>query len=609
MDSKDQGDSFFGLGKVFRVALDLQRHMLDTTVEALKKPASEHNTMLEGMADMVGSILKGVAADPQKLLMRQLELMENHIKLGQNALLRMLGEHPEPLIREPVQDRRFTDPEWTEHFLFDFIKQSYLLSSRAIMQTVEDIGGLDEMEHKRLEYYMRQLISALAPTNFAATNPEVLRKAVETKGENLVQGMRQYLEDKERSSQLLSVAMTDPTAFEVGRNVANTPGKVIHQNRLMQLIQYSPSTDSVYRAPLLIIPSWVNKYYILDLSPKNSFVKWAVEQGFTVFMVSWVNPDSSHREASFEDYMREGILEALDVIEHTTGERKVLSAGYCLGGILLAATLAWMAKKGDDRIIGATYLTTSLDFSDPGEMRIFIDEKIIKPLENQMAEVGYLDGRTLAVGFALLKENELYWNYYVQNYLKGERPSPFDLLYWNSDNTNVPCAVHRFVLRDLHMENALMEPGGIELAGERLNLRDIKVPIYFLATEKDHIAKWRSCYAGVQLHGGQKHFVLAGSGHIVGVVNPPAANKYYYYTNAELAEDADQWLDTAYMHDGSWWNDWLQWSAHHAGDMVPARVPDEALAIEDAPGSYVKRKVHEIAPKPAGLLEEVCEAG
>lgn len=598
MDNKGQGDSSWGLGKLFRVAMDCQRHMLDSTLGAFKKPSSEHQTLLEGMADVMSNVLKGVADDPQKLLLRQLELMESHVKLCQNTMLRMLGETPDPLIRPPVQDRRFSDPQWEENLLFDFIKQSYLLSSRSIMQSVEEISGLEELEHKRLEYYMRQTISALAPTNYALTNPEVLRKAVETKGENLVQGMKQYLEDKERSSQLLSVSMTDPSAFEVGKNVANTPGKVVFQNRLMQLIQYSPSTDTVYKAPLLVIPSWVNKYYILDLSPKNSFVKWAIEQGFTVFMVSWVNPDSSHRDATFEDYMQEGILQALDAIERLTGERQVLAAGYCLGGILLASTLAWMAKRKDDRILGATYLTTSLDFSDPGEMRIFVDEKLLRPLERQMDQVGYLDGRTLAVGFALLKENELYWNYYVQNYLKGERPSPFDLLYWNSDNTNVPNAVHRFVLRDLHQDNALMAPNVIRMAGETINLRDIQVPIYFLATEKDHIAKWRSCYAGVQLHSGPRHFVLAGSGHIVGVVNPPAANKYYYYTNAELGEDADTWLDTAYKHEGSWWTDWLQWAAHHAGEMVNARSPDTAHAIEDAPGSYVKRKVHEISNSP-----------
>lgn len=598
MDKKESR-SAWDFDRIIRVSCDYQRTLLNGLIDSVTAPGKEQKTLLEGMTDLITTAFRGVSEDAPKLISRQLELMEDQIRLCQNTLLKLLGEDPDPVIRPGLNDRRFQDPAWQENLLFDFIKQSYLLNSRTLISSVNDVGGLDDLARKRLQYYARQVVSALAPTNFAATNPEVLRKAVETRGENLLKGMQQLLEDKERSTNMLSIAMTDPHAFEVGRNLACTPGKVVAQNRVMQLIQYSPTTEAVHRKPLLIVPSWVNKFYILDLSEQNSFVKWAVDQGFTVFMLSWVNPDSSHADLGFEDYMQQGILAALDHIEALTGQRKVIAMGYCLGGILLACTLAWMAKRGDDRIAAVTYLTTSLDFSDPGEMQIFMDEKFVNTLELQMEEVGYLDGRTLAVGFALLKENELYWNYYVQNYLKGERPSAFDLLYWNTDNANVPVDVHTFVMRDLHMQNGLATPGQVTLLGESLDLGDITVPVYFLATERDHIAKWQSCFAGMTLHKGPSRFVLAGSGHIAGVINPPAQNKYYYYVNSKQDPDPAHWLDGAFKHDGSWWPDWLRWAAHEAGPLVKARRIKAKAVIEDAPGSYVKRHIGDITPEPA----------
>jgi len=452
--------------------------------------------------------------------------------------------------------------------------------------------GLAPNTAQKVDFYARQFVDAMSPSNFAITNPEVLRRTAETGGENLIKGLNNLLADLERGKGNLSIKMTDLDAFKVGENIAVTPGKVVFQNDLMQLIQYAPTTEKVLKRPLLIVPPWINKYYILDLRPKNSFIRWAVGQGHTVFVVSWVNPDEKLAEKGFDDYMREGPIAALDAVGKATGEKDANVIGYCIGGTLLAATLSYMAQTGDDRVKTATFLTTMLDFEESGELGVFIDEEQLKSMEESMEKKGYLDGREMSTTFNMLRANDLIWSFVVNNYLLGQEPFPFDLLYWNSDSTRMPARMHSFYLRKMYQENRLIEPGGITLAGVPIDLGRVKVPSYFLSTREDHIAPWKSTYRGTQLLKGPKRFVLAASGHIAGVVNPPDSGKYSHWINTELPPEADAWLAGATELAGSWWGDWHRWVTGHGKAQVAARTPGEGglPAIEDAPGSYVKVK-------------------
>jgi polyhydroxyalkanoate synthase len=425
------------------------------------------------------------------------------------------------------------------------------------------------------------------------TNPEVLRATMESGGENLIKGLQNVLDDLDRGNGKLAIKMTDSEAFEVGRNLAITPGKVVYENELMQLIQYDPTTEKVHRKPLLIMPPWINKYYILDLREKNSFVKWAVAQGFTVFVISWVNPDESLAEKTFSDYLLEGPLAACDAITKATGESRINAIGYCLGGSLLAAALAYMEAKGDRRIASATLLTTMIDFTESGELGVFIDEEQLAALEARMNERGYLEGSEMATTFNMLRANDLIWSFVVNNYLLGKDPYPFDLLYWNSDSTRMPAAMHSFYLRTMYQENKLAAPGGLTLDGVPIDLSTIKVPAFFLSTREDHIAPWESTYGGAQLFSGPVRFVLAASGHIAGVINPPARHKYSYWTNDKLPKRPQTWFRDAQEHPGSWWPEWLEWARAKSGAKVPARHPGdgELPVIEAAPGAYVKVRV------------------
>jgi poly[(R)-3-hydroxyalkanoate] polymerase subunit PhaC len=552
-----------------------------------------------GMADPlnIGSafleMTARMMADPAKLLQSQLNLWQAHMDLWQSATRRMLGEDTTPAATPAADDRRFKDAAWQENQLFDFIKQSYLLTARWMQQTVRNVDGLDDKTSKKVDFYTRQFVDAMAPSNFVLTNPEVLRTTVESGGENLLKGLEHLLEDLERGKGKLSIKMTDLEAFRIGENIALTPGKVIYQNDLMQLLQYTPTTPKTYRRPLLIMPPWINKYYILDLREKNSFIRWAVAQGFTVFVISWVNPDEKLAAKTFEDYMFEGPLAALGAIEQATGEPDANVIGYCLGGTLLAATLAYMAAKNDKRVASATFFTTLVDFKEPGELGVFIDEEQLASLESRMSEKGYLEGSAMASTFNMLRANDLIWSFVVNNYLLGKDPFPFDLLYWNSDSTRMPAAMHSFYLRRMYQENKLVEAGGITLKGVSLDLRRIKTPTYILSTREDHIAPWIATYAATQLYRGPVRFVLAASGHVAGVVNPPDANKYGYWTNDELPADAQAWLAGAKQNPGSWWVDWAAWAAKHSGPKVPARKPGDGKLkpIEDAPGSYVKERI------------------
>ena len=527
-------------------------------------------------------------ADPARLMQAQVTLWNDYLKLWQHTTGRLLGRPAAPVVDTPGDDRRFRDPAWNDNAVFDYIKQSYLLAARSVQGAVKDIDGLDERTARKLDFYTRQFVDAMAPSNFVLTNPEVLRATIESRGENLLNGLQNLLGDLERGKGQLAISMTDMTAFKLGENVAATPGKVVFQNDLIQLIQYTPTTETVQRRPLLIIPPWINKFYILDLRPRNSFIRWAVSQGHTVFVVSWVNPDERLAAKSFEDYMRGGTLAALDAIQKATGEREINAIGYCLGGTLLSATLAYMAAKRDARIKSATFFVTMVDFAEAGELSVFIDEEQLKSLEERMNKKGYLEARDMHTTFNMLRANDLIWSFVVNNYLLGKSPFPFDLLYWNSDSTRMPAAMHSFYLRKMYQQNLLVQPGGITLDGVPLDLRKIKTPAFLLSTREDHIAPWRSTYAATQLYSGPVKFVLAASGHIAGVVNPPGG-KYGHWENETNPPSANDWLAGATQKPDSWWPLWHEWVSQYSGGDVPARQPGDGRlpVLEDAPGSYV----------------------
>lgn len=529
---------------------------------------------------------------PHKIVEANMNLWQDYMKLWQNTASRMMGQETDPVAEPHHEDRRFKGEAW-ESEVFDYIKQSYLLTSNWMQSTVSDVEGLDDKTQKKVDFFTKQYVDALSPTNFVMTNPEVLKTTVESGGENLVNGLRNLLEDMERGNGNLRIRMTDEDAFEVGKNVATTPGKVVFRNDLMELIQYTPTTPKVSKTPLLICPPWINKFYILDLREKNSMIKWAVEQGNTVFVISWVNPDRKLAMKSFADYMHEGPIAAIDAIKAATGEDKVNAVGYCIGGTLMATALAYMAAKKQDKVKTATYFTTMIDFEEAGDLGVFIDETSLNSLEEKMNERGYLEGREMAGTFNMMKANDLIWSFVVNNYLLGKDPFPFDLLFWNSDSTRMPAAMHSFYLRNMYLENKLVEPGGIEIDGIKLDLRKIKVPTYIISTREDHIAPWEATYKATQVYSGPIRFVLSASGHIAGVVNPPAANKYCYWTNDDQAADPVHWLEGAEQHEGSWWTDWDKWLKPHAGKLtVAAREPgDGKLAVLcDAPGTYVAIK-------------------
>jgi polyhydroxyalkanoate synthase len=538
-----------------------------------------------GIARAFMDLYARMLANPWKLAETQTKMFWDYAALWQSTMLRMLGKEVPPVAGPAEGDNRFREADWQDRFLFDYIKQSYLIAARHMRDAVSSVEGLPEETQKKVNFYTRQYIDALSPSNFALTNPQVLRETLQSGGQNLLRGLNNLLADIERGG----IRMTDEKAFKLGVNVATTPGKVVFQNELMQLIQYAPSTETVFKRPLLVIPPWINKYYILDLREKNSFVRWAMGEGHTVFVISWVNPDGRYAGKSFDDYMFEGPLAALDAIGKATGETEVNTVGYCLGGTLLGATLAWMAEKGDERAASATFFASLLDFSIPGELGVFIDEPQVESLERRMNERGYLEGSEMAATFNMLRANDLVWSFVVNNYLLGKDPFPFDLLYWNSDSTRMPARMHSFYLRNMYLANRLKDPGGITLGGVPIDLSKIEIPAYFVSTLEDHIAPWKSTYKGARILSGPKRFVLGGSGHIAGIVNPPSAKKYGYRTWSQLPESADDWQAGASSSEGSWWIDWQAWIAALNGPgRVPARVPGEGAlpALEDAPGSY-----------------------
>ncbi|MDR0701528.1 MAG: class I poly(R)-hydroxyalkanoic acid synthase [Azoarcus sp.] len=570
-----------------RASALLSGHVRHQLKKGIQIPSDELG-IAQAFMDMMARLL----SNPYKLAQTQMSLVWNYFALWQRSMLRFAGMQPAPVAVPTRSDKRFRDDEWQEHFMFDFVKQSYLITARHIHEAVNGIEGLDEQTAKKIDFYTRQYIDAFSPSNFALTNPEVFRETVRSNGQNLIKGLNNLLRDIEEGDGRLRVKMTDTTAFELGKNVAISKGKVVFQTDMMQLIQYQPSTDKAFKRPILIVPPWINKFYILDLREKNSFVKWLVDQGHTVFMISWVNPDEKLAEKTFSSYMHEGLFAALDAIETQTGEKEVNAIGYCLGGTLLATALAWLAVKKQKRVASATFLTTLTDFSEPGELGVFIDEDQVANLEKKMFKRGYLEGSEMAGTFNMLRANDLIWSFVVNNYLMGKDPFPFDLLYWNSDSTRLPAKMHSFYLRKMYMENKLVEPGGIDIDGVPIDLGKIKVPCFFISTMEDHIAPWKSTYLGARRFTAPVRFVLGGSGHIAGIVNPPAANKYGYWLNpaSKLPATSEEWLGGAQQHEGSWWVNWQEWVTGHGSDKVASRDPanGKLSALEDAPGAYVK---------------------
>ncbi|MCC4784266.1 class I poly(R)-hydroxyalkanoic acid synthase [Vibrio splendidus] len=556
--------------------------------EAAQSPLNK--AMQELNFDDASKIFEQAANQPAVLLQLQSQWWEQQLQIWQNAAL--MG-NTESVITEDRGDKRFIDDAWKNDPFYSFIKQSYLLFSKSYIDTINSIEGIDEKTKERVAFFSRQAINAMSPSNFIATNPELMKLTLERNGENLLDGLEQLQADVEASADILKIRMTNNNAFRLGVDVANTEGDVVFQNDLFELIQYHPKTPQVNATPLLIVPPFINKYYILDLREKNSMVRWLLEQGHSVFMMSWRNPGEAQKDQEFGDYVTEGVVKAVTAIEDITGKEQINAAGYCIGGTVLASTVAYYAaKRMKKRIKTATFFTTLLDFSQPGEVGAYINETIIDAIEKQNNAKGYMDGRSLSVTFSLLRENSLYWNYYIDNYLKGSSPMEFDLLYWNSDSTNVAAKCHNFLLRELYLENKLVQDKGVKVGGVWIDLNKIKIPSYFISAKEDHIALWQGTYRGALNTGGNKTFVLGESGHIAGIVNHPEKKKYGYWLNDNLDDSADEWLNNASHNEGSWWTHWDQWLQGFEADekIKPFNQGSELHpVIGKAPGNYVKQ--------------------
>ena len=535
------------------------------------------------------AFMKEVAENPARILEAQVKFWGQamtHYVEASNILAKGLMQAP----ADPgPSDKRFKNPLWNSHPYFNFIKQQYLISSRALDEAVRSVEGLSETDRRRLEYFTRQIIDMMAPTNFLATNPDALERAIATEGESLVQGLENLVRDIEANNGDLMVTLADRAAFAVGQNIGTTPGSVVFRNRLIELIQYAPVTEKVHRTPLVIFPPWINKFYILDLKPANSMIRWLVEQGHTVFVVSWKNPDPSYRDVGIDTYIEEGYLAAINEVKRLTGEKKVNAVGYCIGGTVLSLTLALMEKRKDRSVRSATFFTTLTDFSDQGEFTPFLQNDFVDGIERQVDQDGILSSSFMSKTFSFLRANDLIYQPAIRSYMMGEAPPAFDLLYWNGDATNLPARMAREYLRGLCQEDRFTG-GGFPALEETVRVSDVKVPLCAIACETDHIAPWRASFAGVaQMGAADKTFILTESGHIAGIVNPPGRQKYGHYTSVTPLADADSWKASAEFHPGSWWPSWNDWLVKHAGAMVAARLPgaDGGQILAAAPGTYV----------------------
>ena len=546
---------------------------------------------LWGITDSFRRLSIQALRNPEKILESQWELLLDNLSVWKSIGQTDAAEAPSEVIPKSGADRRFRDPEWETNPIYAFMRTAYFSAASNFMKLAANSSELDPKDAHKVMFYTRLFVEAICPANFAFSNPEVVRATMEQGGANLVQGLTNFLRDIDPETGHLHPKMVEDAAFTLGVSVASSAGSVVFQNALMQLIQYSPSTAKVYRRPLLIVPPWINKFYVLDLQERNSFIRWAVSQGHTVFVISWVNPAADLRETDFADYMKLGPLAALTAIEDATGEKTVNAIGYCLGGTLLGATLAYLASRDEEPIHSATFFTTLLDFSDPGDLGVFVDDPQVQSLEEKMETRGFLDGKEMATTFNLLRASDLIWSFVINNYLLGKTPAPFDLLYWNADSTRLPAKMHSTYLRKMYLENALREPGGLVLDGEPIDLRKIEVPVCFVSAQEDHIAPWKGTFLGAQLTSGPVEFILGRAGHIAGIINPPGPKAYGHFLGDDpTTTDADSWFAGAVFHPESWWLAWDKWVAPKGGEQVDARKPgDRGLPrIEAAPGTYVR---------------------
>ena len=572
-----------------RAAMTAQGAIAEAALRNADRPAALSTDPFH-IAPAMTEVMGKLASQPDRLVRAQADLLSRYMDLWQSTARRMAGDVPAPIAAPAKGDKRFLDPDWTENPVFDVMKQSYLVTADWLNTLVSGVEDVDPMARRRVEFFMKLLTDAFAPTNFLASNPTALREIMATGGESLVRGMENFAADLARGGGQLSISQTDYEQFKIGENVATAPGKVVFQNELLQLLQFDPTTEQTHQIPLVIFPPWINKFYILDLRPDNSMIRWLSAQGITVFVASWVNPDQSLAGKTFEDYLRQGIYEATDAAMTQAGVDRVNAVGYCIGGTLLSSALAHMAAKGDPRIASATFFAAQQDFAEAGDLLLFTDESWLKDLEQKMdAEGGVLSGQAMADTFNILRSNDLIWSFFVNNYLMGKEPRPFDLLFWNSDQTRMPKALHMFYLRQFYGQNALAK-GELVLDGVQLDLGTVQTPIYVQSSREDHIAPAVSVYRGARLFGGPVTFTLSGSGHIAGVVNPPAAQKYQHWTFDQLPATLPEWQAGAVETPGSWWPHWVSWLKGHSGPLVPARDPAKGplKPIEDAPGSYVK---------------------
>ena len=572
-----------------RAALTAQGAIAEAALRQADRPAAlspDPFHVAPAMTDVMGKL----AAQPDRMMRAQADLFSRYMDLWKSTARRMAGETPAPVVEPGKGDKRFADPDWSDNPVFDVMKQSYLLTSNWLNGLIAEVEGADPLSKRRVEFFMKMLTDAFSPSNFLVSNPAALREVIATNGESLVKGMANFAGDLERGGGQLSISQTDFAPFKVGENVATAPGKVIFENELIQILQFDPTTEQVHEIPLLIFPPWINKYYILDLRPENSMIRWLTAQGFSVFVASWVNPDQRLAAKTMTDYMVEGIYAGTQAVLTQAKVSHVNAVGYCIGGTLLSCALAHMAAKGVEPIASATFFAAQQDFSEAGDLLLFADDDWINDVEKKMDEGGgVLSGQTMADTFNALRANDLIWSFFVNNYLMGKEPKPFDLLFWNADQTRMPKVLHLFYLREFYRDNKLAK-GELELGGERLDLSKVKIPLYVQSSKEDHIAPFRSVYKGARLFGGRTRFMMAGSGHIAGVINAPVAHKYQHWTNAALPGTVEEWIEGASEHPGSWWPDWAAWLAERSGPMVGARDPSKGplKPIEDTPGSFVK---------------------
>jgi len=573
--------------EIFQKTIDLSQSYYTYGIKTAEKQMTDDY----GIHKAFTSLSEQLLSDPEKLSNSTTQFWEEQLNLWE----KWINSDPTVVKKPDIEkvDSRFRSKLW-DTWLFDYVRNAYLLTAEHLQKTVNDIDSLDERTARKVKFFTKQYVDAMSPTNFAALNPDVLKATVDSNGGNLLSGLNNLLDDLKKGKGELAIKMVDPNAFELGKDVATTDGKVVYQNELMQLIQYQPTTKSVLETPLLIIPPWINKYYILDLTPRNSFIKWAIDQGHTVFVISWVNPDARHAHKTFDNYLVEGPLAALDVIDKRCKTNTTNLVGYCLGGTLTAVLLGWLkSNKQEKRVNSTTFFTSMIDFNEPGELGVFVDPEGVDALEKRMASKGYLEASEMASTFNMLRSNDLIWSFVVNNYLLGKDPVPFDLLFWNSDATRMPAKMHSYYLRNMYIHNKLREPKGLTIAGRSIDLSTVTTPCYFISAKDDHIAPWKSTFAGAKLFGGKVRFVLGGSGHIAGIVNPPVANKYCFWANDELTHEAESWLQNADRFDGSWWSDWSVWISSQGSRTVNARKirNNRTNPFEDAPGSYAKLRL------------------